>query len=483
MTTFSKAILAATTIFACACAPEYNEGEVNYKIWEGYGNRNLPDFSTLGEPTVTGTENSFNLLDYTDTEKDHFLAEFTSTLTVPEEKEYTFLLRSDDRSRFIVDGDTLVAENNCASVFARKVLGKGRHELTVQYQEWEGGQNLGLYFYKDGELLRDYGTQIPEYRIPDFVVPQVTEAHDRYMEWKGDDETVIFPIFTDVHAHTDSRFHHIGYIAETSGIWDYDFMLCLGDVGVNVGPAHISKNLTNTILTKVSDEMKKFPGTFLYVPGNHDWDGGEGTFTSEERFQELFQKPGLEKSGDNLHLTPGKVYHYCDFPEKNFRVILLNSCGTGTQQGKYYVFDDEQVEWFKNLVNETPEEMSIFVACHYMPHPNGRWHNTPPPYNLQSNEMMMDVLAELKKSHNIIGLFCGDSHFNMHEVDRDVNYFITQGLGFCTESQLMPGTRRAPYDVDKTLCCDVIAVKPAKGEVHTFRIGAGGAEFDYEFTY
>jgi len=29
----------------------------------------------------------------------------------------------------------------------------------------------------------------------------------------------------------------------------------------------------------------------------------------------------------------------------------------------------------------------------------------------------------------------------------------------------------------------VITVKPTKREVHTFRIGAGGAEYDYSFGY
>lgn len=319
--------------------------------------------------------------------------------------------------------------------------------------------------------------------VPDFVVPQVTEAYNRFAQWKGDDVTVAFPIFTDIHAHTDTRYHHIGYVASTSGIWDYDFMLCLGDIGLNIGPSHSSVDTATIIMNKTREEMLKFPGVFLYTPGNHDWDAGEGTFNTEERFQETFQKPGLEKAGGNLHLTPGKVYHYYDIPQKNFRIILLNSCGTGTQQDRYYIFDDEQVEWFMNLVKETPREMSILVACHYMPHPSGRWHNTPAPYNLQSNERMMDVLAELKKDHKIIGLFCGDSHFNMHEVDRNVNYFITQSMGFCTPEQLMPGTKRADVDLTTSLCCDVVAVKPEKGEVHTFRIGAGGPDFDYEFTY
>ena len=478
-------LIAAAAAAICACTPQYDEGEVSYKIWKNFDGYALPDdFSALGEPTVTGTGKSFRLDEYVDPAEDHFVAEFTSVMTVPNEREYSFMMYSDDNSRLFIDSEPVISLNATGSYTAfKQTLKKGKHELKIQYQEYINDQGLDLYLLKDGELPRDYGTTPSEYQVPDFVIPQVTEAHDRYMEWKGDDETVIFPIFTDVHAHTDLRFRHIGYVGQTSDIWDYDFMLCLGDVGVNIGPAHISKDITNTILESVSGEMKKYPGLFLYAPGNHDWDGGEGTFTSEERFQELFQKPGLEKAGGNLHLTDGKVYHYYDIPEKNFRIILLNSCGTGTQQDQYYVFDDEQVEWFRKTVSDTPKDMSILVCCHYMPHPSGRWHNIPAPYTLASNERMMDVLADLKKDHNIIGLFSGDSHFNMHEVDRNVNYFVTQGMGYCTPEQLMPGTRRADVNFNESLCCDVIAVKPAKNEVHTFRIGAGGADFDYAFPY
>ena len=481
-----KTILAiAATVAISSCTMRYNEGEVSYKIWENYDGDTLPDdFTALGEPTVTGTGKCFQLGEYVNPAKDHFVAEYTSTLTIPAEKKYSFLLHSDDNSRLLVDGEPLIGLNPTGNyTIAEKNLTKGKHELRIQYQEYINGQALDLYMYAEGELPRDYGTDVPEYEIPDFVVPQITEAHERYMEWKGDDETVVFPIFTDIHAHTDYRFRHIGYVAETSGIWNYDFMLCLGDIGINLGPAHISKDITTSIMNSISGEMKKYPGVFLYTPGNHDWDAGEGTVNSEERFQELFQKPSLEKAGGNLHLTPGKVYHYYDIPEKNFRIILLNSCGTCTLKDMYYVFDDEQVEWFKNLVKETPQEMSILVTCHYMPHPNGRWHNTPAPYNLRSNERMMDVLAELKRHHNIVGLFCGDSHFNMHEVDRNVNYFVTQSMGVCSKENLMPGTRRADVNLEESLCCDVVAVKPAKNQVHTFRIGAGGADYDYEFNY
>ena len=64
-----------------------------------------------------------------------------------------------------------------------------------------------------------------------------------------------------------------------------------------------------------------------------------------------------------------------------------------------------------------------------------------------------------------------------------MNYFITQSLSCCSKKDLMPGTKRADLNLDESLSCDVIAIKPEKGEVHTFRIGSGGADYDYVFNY
>ena len=48
---------------------------------------------------------------------------------------------------------------------------------------------------------------------------------------------------------------------------------------------------------------------------------------------------------------------------------------------------------------------------------------------------------------------------------------------------MLPTNHPAFFDYKNTLCIDVVAVKPAKREVHTFRIGAGGAEYDCVFSY
>ncbi|MBQ7682998.1 MAG: hypothetical protein IJT48_00805, partial [Bacteroidaceae bacterium] len=35
--------------------------------------------------------------------------------------------------------------------------------------------------------------------VPDFVMLQAEEAFMRYLNWKGGEETLVFPILTDVH--------------------------------------------------------------------------------------------------------------------------------------------------------------------------------------------------------------------------------------------------------------------------------------------
>ena len=80
-------------------------------------------------------------------------------------------------------------------------------------------------------------------------------------------------------------------------------------------------------------------------------------------------------------------------------------------------------------------------------------------------------------------MFTGDSHVNDYDRTDGVNYYISQGYGWNGPEMLLPTNKHAYFDYRQCLCIDVVAVKPAKREVHTFRIGAGGEEYDYQFEY
>ena len=95
----------------------------------------------------------------------------------------------------------------------------------------------------------------------------------------------------------------------------------------------------------------------------------------------------------------------------------------------------------------------------------------------------MDLLSSYVGKVNLVGLFTGDTHVNFSVKVDGVNYFVSQGYGWNAPDMLFPGQDYASFDYMKSLCIDVVAVKPATREVHTFRIGAGGSGFDYEFEY
>jgi len=319
--------------------------------------------------------------------------------------------------------------------------------------------------------------------IPDFVDAQGLETSVRFTEWKGDDKVVVFPIITDVHAHDRDTYRHIGYLAHLDKLFGYDFMANLGDIGLNIGRSHDSRVHADSVILMTVAEMAKYDGVFLYAPGNHDWDAGEGEYISEQFLSDTFQRPSAGRGGDNLHFTPGRCYGYYDVPGKNTRVIFLNSEGTGTREGHYYLYGDEQMEWLRNILETTGADTDIVLLSHYMPHPLGRWNNTPSPDTFESNGKMMALLAEYQPKRQIVALFTGDSHVNLLEVKDGVHYYISQSYGWCNPECMMEGQRHIDFDFNESLCCDVIAIKPEKNQVKTFRIGAGGRDYDYEFSY
>ena len=333
--------------------------------------------------------------------------------------------------------------------------------------------------------------------IPAFVMEQAADTYKRYEEWRNGEETLLFPILTDVHTQDKETWRHIGWMTETDKIFHYDFMANLGDIGLNLGSPHSSISYSNQILSRTQEQMMRYQGPFIYVAGNHDWDGGEGRHLTSQYLHNMFQHPWTERYKENYHIVEGKVYGYFDIPEKNVRIVILNSQGTETI-GEYYTYGNEQLEWLIGLLGQTTPETHLVLFSHYMPHWIGRWtsvENVVRP----TCEILLNILqdfAERKQGAGqglewdfteaqgmLAGLFCGDSHANLQVRDHGVNYYITQGLGPVSASSLLYGQRHADFDYTQSLCCDVIAIKLASREVKSFRIGAGGKLMDMEFSY
>ena len=471
---------------SCAKTPE-----VSYKVWYDWPERYLPYFSTLGEPDVQGTKENLDLMDIDDT-KNHFCVLFEAPFKVDKEEEYAFTLTTDDGSKFYIDGELLIVNDGAHGPIEKKVskvLTKGMHQIRIEFFDFDKGQSLVFRYSTPTIRDREYNDQIfiredKATNNQKFVKPQVKEALKRFQEWKGDDETLVFPIITDVHTGERFSYKHIGFAATAGKMFKADFMANLGDIGLNTYPATVDSVYAKFILDKTREGMLKYDGMWLYTPGNHDWDGGAGKWHTEQFLSDFFQKPWEAKAGGNLHLTPGKTYGYYDIPAKNFRIVFLNSESSRTKGDYYYSYGDEQLEWLAGVLDQTPADVNVVLLSHWMPHPLGIWNTVSMnPVKKEDSSKIMDLLASYQGKGNLVGLFTGDTHVNFHRVADGVNYFVSQGYGWISPDVMVPGQMHAFFDYKESLCIDVVAVKPAKREVHTFRIGAGGADYDTCFPY
>lgn len=496
MRTVRLFLLAALgTLLAGACCGE-QEPVVHYQLWYNWPERYLPDFSTLGAPDLTGVKKNLDLEELPDS-ANHFAVLFETDLRVKKAEEYSFKLCTDDGSRFYVDGELLLENDGAHGPILKEVslpLAKGTHKLRIEFFDYDKGQTLDFLYSTPTIPWRPLNTHILEEEDAltsddRFVMPQIEEAYARFAEWKGKDEVLCYPILTDIHTAGRFSYKHIGYAAKAAPLFGFDFMALLGDIGLNSYPATLDSVYAASVVRNTLEQMNQYDGIWLYAPGNHDWDAGKGkeNYFTEEEISATFQKPWQEKAGEAYRLVPGKTWGWYDVPGKDIRIILLNSTGTRTLGDSYYLFDEPQQEWLKGLLADTPKDKTVLVMAHYMPHPMGRWNmvsSVSQTHTLENNIRLMAVLSDfVHDGGTLAGMLCGDSHANCHVDYNDVDYYITQGYGWVSPDLMIEGTTHAFFDYRQMMCVDVIAVKPEKREVHTFRIGAGGADYDYEWTY
>ena len=225
-----RTLIALTSVIMLAACTQ--QPKVNYKVWYDWPERYLPDFSTLGEPALTGVKTNLDLEGIDDT-KNHFCVLFETVLKVKVEEEYTFTVTTDDGSRFYVDGNLLIDNDGAHGPIekkATKVLAAGKHDLRLEFFDFDKGQSI---------VFRYSTPTIPERELDEthlyredrassrhgFVKPQVKEAYKRFAAWKGDDEVLVYPILTDVHTCGRFSYKHIGYATAAARKFNADFMV------------------------------------------------------------------------------------------------------------------------------------------------------------------------------------------------------------------------------------------------------------------
>ncbi|GAB4159844.1 MAG: hypothetical protein Tsb009_37160 [Planctomycetaceae bacterium] len=136
-----------------------------FKYYEGNWNK-LPDFSKL-KPRTSGGVTGFDLR--VARRKNNFGIRYEGFLQIEKPGEYTFFLGSDDGSKLMIDGKTVVI-NDGIHPYTQKTgkvrLEKGPHPLTVDFFQGGGEWILKVQIQGPGVSRRDVASLVTSTKVP-----------------------------------------------------------------------------------------------------------------------------------------------------------------------------------------------------------------------------------------------------------------------------------------------------------------------------
>lgn len=331
--------------------------------------------------------------------------------------------------------------------------------------------------------------------LPLWMMREIRLAKARYAEWKGDDETLVFPVVSDVHSGTtalksppdwnDGLVHQ--YVLDIAAkAFGADFIADLGDIGLD----RDRKNWTDQpreFGEAVMDCQRRIYATFttpaLHVIGNHDLGNGLWHHSSEDYFN-LFNAD-LDKRHGFLHAGDG--YGRWDFPRKMTRVVFLNTSelNVGNTAGKYWVgMTRRQMDFLDKSLSELSRGWTAVILSHASLHPYlGLWSTETKP---RMSPGLADALAVLKHhvrhgALRIAGSIAGHSHLDADVKEDGVQHVIVQSYGLNGPDHMRPMYRYNRVNTATSMLVDVVAVKPYRSQMKIFRIGCGGEICDRAF--
>ncbi|MFV0313150.1 MAG: hypothetical protein ACK5KN_16070 [Dysgonomonas sp.] len=308
----------------------------------------------------------------------------------------------------------------------------------------------------------------------------------RLNDWRGNDDVIVFPIITDLHSGGNDKYKQISYVIQTSSLFNFDFIANLGDLGID-------EDKTNTLFKEVLARHEEYNKLTIFCKGNHE------DVISDSEFSNYLQKPFLNKSASIINIYPNSAFGHCDIEDDKIRIFFLNT----SDGSNSYRYNKTQLQYvIDNLLTIPNDDWCVVFLAHWCPNPIGRWNTlNGSKTNYKTFMKILESYVSKKKevsdtSENInmswdfsnvrghlVGYLCGDSHFDNQIRENGVNYIITQGYGTISDSEKPQGAITTPFDYNKQMLVDVVAIKRLKREMKIFRLGAGGSQRDREFYF
>lgn len=335
-------------------------------------------------------------------------------------------------------------------------------------------------------FAQDRDNVVSQAQIPGWVKQEIDTVYEKVINYIAGQEAVVFPILTDLHLTSSGAYNHIDYAVYASRLLTFDFIVNLGDIGLDVGTN--TPEAASRLMRDVYDRHSGFQGITLYAKGNHDANSVYQPISDTE-WATRFLIPQARKSESFQY---HKTYSYYDIKRTKTRVIVLNTSDgkEAEKSNNFYCLSDEQLNWLVASLQFKEKDWHVVLLTHYCPDKIGEWNGYPS--GMINNDILDAILNGFKnntsgkirniswnfsknKSNDFVANFCGDSHFDNYIKHQGINRIITQGYGGVSEPDLPSGAKK--WNRGNDMVIDIVVIKPLQKEFQLFRLGAGEDRF------
>ncbi len=332
----------------------------------------------------------------------------------------------------------------------------------------------------------DNEEDINDVRTTSGLYKEISKTWNRFNDWRGEDDIIVFPIITDLHSGGNDKYKHISYVLQSDSLFQYDFIANLGDLGID-------EDRANTLLNETLRRHQEAEIPTVFCKGNHE------DIISDSEFSDCLQRPFLNENNYKINIYPNSAFGYLEIEKKKTRIFFLNTSDSSIS----YSYGQTQLQYIIDNLSTIPgDDWCVVFLAHWCPHPIGRWNNLNG--RRLDNDVFIDILESfvMRKSGNsnlynntnlswdfsnskgsLVGYICGDSHFDCQVKDNGVNYIISQGYGVIANSEKPESAIITSFDYNRELLIDIVAIKPLRREMKFFRMGAGGYMRDRIFSF
>lgn len=273
-------------------------------------------------------------------------------------------------------------------------------------------------------------------------------------------ETTVLCLLSDTHYTVNGTWEDtLQNISAVHKLSPFDGIVHLGDVTDGL----LSADMTSFYAKKVLSGLKSCGIPLYLAVGNHDTNYFRG---NSERYSEQMMK---EVYADGL--PQGKLYYAVDFNER-LRGLFLTSFDPS--QPVRFGFDDKELEWVKEALQNTPIGQAVIVFCHNAPIRELDYWS----FSIRNGERLLDILENYNSypGHHILAYFHGHAHADY--VYEECSFpIIATGCAKCEyftdkkpEGFQTPYRRLNSYSQE---LWDIMLVDVDRGQIRLLRFGAG----------